>query len=97
MHPVRRPVFVHPAFENLAASSVPSGRAATHRTDLLAVGAALCVRRTPHTTWAGEPHDAEPDRQDGLFWVPIERPPADCHPHTPTTSACSRTARRIAL
>lgn len=38
----------------------------------------------PHTgePHAGEPGAGEPDAQDGLFWVSIERPPADCHPHT---------------
>ncbi|MFI0976113.1 NUDIX domain-containing protein [Streptomyces sp. NPDC021093] len=33
-------------------------------------------------SWAGEPHNAEPDKHEGLFWVSMENPPPDCHPHT---------------
>ncbi|MGW2850518.1 NUDIX domain-containing protein [Streptomyces sp. NPDC001215] len=33
-------------------------------------------------SWTGEPHNAEPDRHEGLFWVPMEKPPPDCHPYT---------------
>ncbi|MFF4052990.1 NUDIX domain-containing protein [Streptomyces chartreusis] len=33
-------------------------------------------------SWTGEPHNAEPNRHEGLFWVPIENPPSDCHPYT---------------
>ncbi|WP_327187997.1 MULTISPECIES: NUDIX domain-containing protein [unclassified Streptomyces] len=30
----------------------------------------------------GEPYNAEPDKHEGLFWVPMETPPPDCHPYT---------------
>ncbi|MFE2583027.1 hypothetical protein [Streptomyces sp. NPDC059378] len=33
-------------------------------------------------SWAGEPHKAEPDKHEGLFWVSVEKPPPDCHPYT---------------
>ncbi|MEV6756725.1 NUDIX domain-containing protein [Streptomyces sp. NPDC051214] len=33
-------------------------------------------------SWTGEPHNAEPDKHDGLFWVSIEQPTAECHPST---------------
>ncbi|MYW18797.1 NUDIX domain-containing protein, partial [Streptomyces sp. SID2955] len=33
-------------------------------------------------SWTGEPHNAEPDKHEGLFWVPMEKPPRDCHPRT---------------
>jgi hypothetical protein len=33
-------------------------------------------------SWSGEPHNAEPDEHEGLFWVPMEKPPPDCHPYT---------------
>ncbi|MEV7706990.1 NUDIX domain-containing protein [Streptomyces sp. NPDC088922] len=33
-------------------------------------------------SWAGEPHNAEPDKHEGLFWVSMEKPPPDCHPYT---------------
>ncbi|MFI0219061.1 NUDIX domain-containing protein [Streptomyces lydicus] len=32
--------------------------------------------------WTGEPHNAEPDKHEGLFWVSMEKPPPDCHPYT---------------
>ncbi|MEU1407441.1 NUDIX domain-containing protein [Streptomyces sp. NPDC005728] len=35
-------------------------------------------------SWTGEPHNAEPDKHEGLFWVPMEKPPRDCHPYTVT-------------
>ncbi|WP_420036122.1 NUDIX domain-containing protein [Streptomyces sp. cg28] len=35
-------------------------------------------------TWQGEPHNAEPDKHEGLFWVQMERPSPDCHPYTTT-------------
>lgn len=35
-------------------------------------------------SWAGEPHNAEPDKHEGLFWVSMEKPPPNCHPHTAT-------------
>ncbi|MEU1486949.1 NUDIX domain-containing protein [Streptomyces sp. NPDC005752] len=31
---------------------------------------------------AGEPHNAEPDKHEGLFRVSMEKPPPDCHPYT---------------
>ncbi|MFD3653334.1 NUDIX domain-containing protein [Streptomyces sp. NPDC058620] len=31
---------------------------------------------------AGEPHNAEPDKHEGLFWGAMEKPPPDCHPYT---------------
>ncbi|MFC9243700.1 hypothetical protein ACFT7S_06495 [Streptomyces sp. NPDC057136] len=33
-------------------------------------------------SWAGEPHNAEPDKHEGLFWVSMEKPSPDCHPYT---------------
>lgn len=33
-------------------------------------------------SWSGEPHNAEPDKHDGLFWAPMEKPSPDCHPYT---------------
>lgn len=33
-------------------------------------------------SWAGEPYDAEPDGHEGLFWVPMEKPPPACHSDT---------------
>ncbi|MFJ3232685.1 NUDIX domain-containing protein [Streptomyces sp. NPDC086787] len=33
-------------------------------------------------SWTGEPYNREPHRHDGLFWVSMEKPPPDCHPHT---------------
>jgi 8-oxo-dGTP pyrophosphatase MutT (NUDIX family) len=33
-------------------------------------------------SWTGEPHNAEPDKHEGLFWAPMEKPPPDCHPCT---------------
>ncbi|MGW1756400.1 NUDIX domain-containing protein [Streptomyces mirabilis] len=33
-------------------------------------------------SWTGEPHNAEPDKHEGLFWVPMEKPPPACHPYT---------------
>ncbi|RFC77283.1 NUDIX domain-containing protein [Streptomyces sp. AcE210] len=33
-------------------------------------------------SWTGEPHNAEPDKHEGLFWVSMEKPPADCHSYT---------------
>ncbi|MFG2502716.1 NUDIX domain-containing protein [Streptomyces sp. NPDC048441] len=33
-------------------------------------------------SWTGEPHNAEPDKHEGLFWVSIEQPPSECHPYT---------------
>ncbi|GAA3143424.1 hypothetical protein GCM10010521_32830 [Streptomyces rameus] len=33
-------------------------------------------------SWTGEPQSAGPDEHEGLFWVPMERPPRDCHPYT---------------
>ncbi|MGW3659875.1 NUDIX domain-containing protein [Streptomyces sp. NPDC005151] len=33
-------------------------------------------------SWSGEPHNAEPDRQDGLFRVALGKPSQDCHPCT---------------
>ncbi|MET7717817.1 NUDIX domain-containing protein [Streptomyces sp. NPDC005407] len=33
-------------------------------------------------SWTGEPHNAEPDKHDGLFWVSMEKPPPNCHPYT---------------
>ncbi|MET8683624.1 NUDIX domain-containing protein [Streptomyces sp. NPDC004732] len=33
-------------------------------------------------TWTGEPHNAEPDMHEGLFWVSIAHPPSDCHAYT---------------
>ncbi|MFH9554617.1 NUDIX domain-containing protein [Streptomyces sp. NPDC017435] len=33
-------------------------------------------------SWTGEPYNAEPDKHEGLFWVPMEQPPPDCHPYT---------------
>ncbi|MGW1007329.1 NUDIX domain-containing protein [Streptomyces sp. NPDC002520] len=33
-------------------------------------------------SWTGEPHNAEPDQHERLFWVPMEKPPSDCHPCT---------------
>ncbi|MGW7069443.1 NUDIX domain-containing protein [Streptomyces sp. NPDC054855] len=33
-------------------------------------------------SWRGEPYNAEPDKHEGLFWVPIEKPTADCHSYT---------------
>ncbi|MER5996256.1 NUDIX domain-containing protein [Streptomyces viridosporus] len=33
-------------------------------------------------SWTGEPYNAEPDKHEGLFWVPMERPAPDCHPYT---------------
>ncbi|MFF1901452.1 NUDIX domain-containing protein [Streptomyces sp. NPDC058206] len=33
-------------------------------------------------SWTGKPHNAEPDKHEGLFWVPMEKPPPDCHPYT---------------
>ena len=33
-------------------------------------------------SWRGEPYNAEPDKHEGLFWVPTERPSPDCHPYT---------------
>ncbi|MFB6961395.1 NUDIX domain-containing protein [Streptomyces sp. NPDC056309] len=35
-------------------------------------------------SWTGEPYNAEPDKHEGLFWVPMERPSLDCHPYTAT-------------
>ncbi|WP_234362589.1 NUDIX domain-containing protein [Streptomyces formicae] len=35
-------------------------------------------------SWTGEPHNAEPDKHDGLFWVSMEKPPPDCRPSTVT-------------
>lgn len=35
-------------------------------------------------SWTGEPYNAEPDKHSGLFWVSMERPSPDCHPHTAT-------------
>ncbi|MEU8489231.1 phosphotransferase [Streptomyces sp. NPDC048641] len=35
-------------------------------------------------SWEGEPHNAEPDKHEGLFWVPMEKPAPDCHPYTAT-------------
>ncbi|MFF9486436.1 NUDIX hydrolase [Streptomyces sp. NPDC014676] len=36
-------------------------------------------------SWTGEPYNAEPDKHEGLFRVPRERPSLDCHPCTTTT------------
>lgn len=33
-------------------------------------------------SWAGEPYNAEPDKHEGLFWVPMEGPSPGCHPYT---------------
>lgn len=33
-------------------------------------------------SWSGEPHNAEPDKHEGLFWVSLENPPVDCHSYT---------------
>ncbi|MFF0739421.1 NUDIX domain-containing protein [Streptomyces sp. NPDC004111] len=33
-------------------------------------------------SWTGEPHNAEPDAHEGLYWVSMEEPPPDCHSHT---------------
>ncbi|WP_327352761.1 NUDIX domain-containing protein [Streptomyces sp. NBC_01304] len=33
-------------------------------------------------SWIGEPHNAEPGKHEGLFWVSMEKPPPDCHPYT---------------
>ncbi|MFJ9815244.1 NUDIX domain-containing protein [Streptomyces sp. NPDC101151] len=33
-------------------------------------------------SWTGEPHNREPDKHEGLFWVSMEKPPPDCHPYT---------------
>ncbi|MFE2971770.1 NUDIX domain-containing protein [Streptomyces sp. NPDC059340] len=33
-------------------------------------------------SWTGAPHNAEPDKHEGLFWAPTEKPPPDCHPYT---------------
>lgn len=33
-------------------------------------------------SWTGEPHNAEPDKHEGPFWVSMEKPPPDCHPYT---------------
>ncbi|WP_326607686.1 hypothetical protein OG930_40105 [Streptomyces sp. NBC_01799] len=33
-------------------------------------------------SWTGEPHNAEPNKHEGLFWVPMEKPPPDRHPYT---------------
>ncbi|MET7350608.1 NUDIX domain-containing protein [Streptomyces mirabilis] len=33
-------------------------------------------------SWTGEPHNAEPDKHERLFWVPMEKPPPACHPYT---------------
>jgi 8-oxo-dGTP pyrophosphatase MutT (NUDIX family) len=33
-------------------------------------------------SWTDAPHNAEPDKHEGLFWVPMEKPPPDCHPYT---------------
>ncbi|NEA56246.1 NUDIX domain-containing protein [Streptomyces sp. SID13666] len=33
-------------------------------------------------SWTGEPHNAEPDKHEGLFWVSLEKPPPDCHHYT---------------
>ncbi|MGW0874291.1 NUDIX domain-containing protein [Streptomyces sp. NPDC002740] len=33
-------------------------------------------------SWTGAPYNAEPDKHEGLFWVPMEQPPPDCHPYT---------------
>ncbi|KQX77086.1 NUDIX hydrolase [Streptomyces sp. Root1310] len=33
-------------------------------------------------SWTGEPYNAEPDKHEGLFWVPMEKPPPHCHPYT---------------
>ncbi|MEH0468526.1 hypothetical protein QA943_06635 [Streptomyces sp. B21-097] len=33
-------------------------------------------------SWAGEPHNAEPDKHEGLFWVSMEKPSPDCHSYT---------------
>ncbi|MFF9143171.1 NUDIX domain-containing protein [Streptomyces albogriseolus] len=35
-------------------------------------------------SWRGEPYNAEPDKHEGLFWVPMERPSPECHPCTAT-------------
>jgi 8-oxo-dGTP pyrophosphatase MutT (NUDIX family) len=35
-------------------------------------------------SWTGEPYNAEPDKHEGLFWVPMERPSPDCHAYTAT-------------
>ncbi|MEU1116363.1 MULTISPECIES: NUDIX domain-containing protein [unclassified Streptomyces] len=35
-------------------------------------------------SWTGEPYNAEPDKHEGLFWVSMEKPSPDCHPHTIT-------------
>ncbi|MFD7065197.1 NUDIX domain-containing protein [Streptomyces sp. NPDC059906] len=35
-------------------------------------------------SWTGEPYNAEPDKHEGPFWVPMERPSPDCHPYTVT-------------
>ncbi|MEH0447436.1 NUDIX domain-containing protein [Streptomyces sp. B21-102] len=33
-------------------------------------------------SWVGEPHNAEPDKHEGLFWVSMEKPSPDCHSYT---------------
>ncbi|MFJ7947242.1 NUDIX domain-containing protein [Streptomyces sp. NPDC096354] len=33
-------------------------------------------------SWTGEPYNAEPQKHEGLFWVPMEKSPPDCHPYT---------------
>ncbi|MBT3152496.1 NUDIX domain-containing protein [Streptomyces sp. CHD11] len=35
-------------------------------------------------SWTGAPYNAEPDKHEGLFWVPMQRPSPDCHPYTAT-------------
>ncbi|MGW4231691.1 NUDIX domain-containing protein [Streptomyces sp. NPDC004980] len=41
------------------------------------VGAVFVAQRRP-----GEPYDAGSDQHDGLFRVPRQRPPGNCHPYT---------------
>lgn len=35
-------------------------------------------------SWTGEPCSAGAGKHEGLFWVPMEGPPLDCHRHTAT-------------
>ncbi|MEK8146366.1 hypothetical protein NKH18_49160 [Streptomyces sp. M10(2022)] len=43
-------------------------------------------------SWAGEPHNAEPHKHEGLFWVSLEKPRRTATRTPPPSSTCSPTA-----
>ncbi|MFE1027756.1 NUDIX domain-containing protein [Streptomyces sp. NPDC058818] len=44
-------------------------------------------------SWTGEPYNAEPDKHEGLFWVPLEKPPRSATPTPSRSFTCLPMAR----